>query len=101
MSDFKEIGAEWIILTPHYVIPDWMGLTSQRDIDDDPRPYVTGLRLFAEEHQLALADASRRYGRLWRQGIPYLTLMENNINHPNEFGHSLFADSLMELFSTT
>jgi hypothetical protein len=101
LSDFKEIGAEWIILTPHYVIPDWMGLTSQRDIDDDPRPYVTGLRLFAEEHQLALADASRRYGRLWRQGIPYLTLMENNINHPNEFGHSLFADSLMELFSTT
>jgi hypothetical protein len=27
-----------------------------------------------------------RYGRLWRQGIPYLTLMENNINHPNVFG---------------
>ena len=43
-------------------------------------------------------DASRRYGRLWRQGIPYLTLMENNINHPNEFGHTLFADSLIELF---
>jgi hypothetical protein len=39
-----------------------------------------------------------RYGRLWRQGIPYLTLMENNINHPNVFGHTLFADSLMALF---
>lgn len=98
MADFRAIGAEWIILTPHYVMPDWMGLTSQRDIDDDPRPYVAGLRLFAEKHQLALADASRRYGRLWRQGIPYLTLMENNINHPNEFGHTLFADSLIELF---
>ena len=24
--------------------------------------------------------------------------MENNINHPNEFGHTLFADSLMALF---
>jgi lysophospholipase L1-like esterase len=98
LADFRAIGAEWVILTPHYVIPEWMGLVRQRDIDDDPRPYVAGLRLFAEKHRLALADASRRYGRLWRQGIPYLTLMENNINHPNEFGHALFADSLMELF---
>jgi hypothetical protein len=43
-------------------------------------------------------DISGCSGRLWRQGIPYLTLMENNINHPNEFGHTLFADSLMALF---
>ena len=75
-----------------------MGLTKQRDIDNDPRPYVTGLRQFAEKYKVALGDASLRYGRLWRQGIPYLTLMENNINHPNEFGHTLFADSLMALF---
>ena len=59
---------------------------------------MAGLREFAEKHNVALGDASSRYGRLWRQGIPYLTLMENNINHPNEFGHSLFADSLMALF---
>lgn len=98
LADFHSIGAEWAILTPHYVFPPLMGLTRQRDIDNDPRPYVTGLRQFAEKHKVALADASLRYGRLWRQGIPYLTLMENGINHPNEFGHSLFADSLMALF---
>ena len=98
LEDFKKLGAEWIILTPHYVRPDWMGLTRQLDIDEDPRPYVKGLRLFADKHHVALADASLRYGRLWRQGIPYLTLMENNINHPNVFGHTLFADSLMALF---
>jgi hypothetical protein len=98
LADFQSIGAEWAILTPHYVIPEWMGLTKQRDIDNDPRPYVAGLRQFAEKHSVALGDASLRYGRLWRQGIPYLSLMENNINHPNEFGHTLFADSLMALF---
>lgn len=38
------IGAEWIILSPHYVRPDWMGLTKEREIDDDPRPYVKGDR---------------------------------------------------------
>jgi len=98
LADFNAIGAEWIILTPHYVRPDWMGLTQEREIDDDPRAYVKGLRQFTAKHQLALADASLRYGRLWRQGIPYSTLMLNSINHPDARGMSLFADGLMALF---
>ena len=97
-DDFRSIGAEWIILTPHYVRPDWMGLKQEHDIDEDPRPYTTGLRQFTAAHGIALADASRRYGRLWRQGIPYSTLMLNSINHPNAGGMSIFADSLMALF---
>lgn len=98
LADFEKISAEWIILTPHYVRPDWMGLTRERDIDNDPRPYVAGLREFAAKHPVALADASRRYGRLWRQGIPYSSLMLNSINHPDERGMKIFADSLMALF---
>jgi lysophospholipase L1-like esterase len=98
LADFQGIGAEWIILTPHYVRPDWMGLSREREVDDDPRPYVLGLREFAARNRTALADASRRYGRLWRQGIPYNTLMLNSINHPDERGMKLFADALMELF---
>ena len=99
LADFHEIGAEWIILTPHYVMPSWMGLSKEREIDDDPRPYVAILRKFADAHPVILADASRRYGRLWRQGIPYSTLMVNSINHPNAQGMTLFADALMELFA--
>ncbi len=98
LADFRKIGAEWIILTPHYIRPSWMGLSSQRNIDDDPRAYVKGVRLFAQKNQVAVAEGSLRYGRLWRQGIPYITLMENNINHPNVYGHTLFADSLMAVF---
>lgn len=98
LADFRDIGAEWVILTPHYVRPDWMGLSSERDCDEDPRPYVKGLRQFAAENPVALADASRRYGRLWRQGIPYSTLMLNAINHPDAQGMKLFADALMALF---
>ncbi len=97
LADFQSIGAEWIILTPHYVRPDWMGLNRERDIDDDPRPYVAGLREFAATHHVALADAAKRYGRLWRQGIPYTTLMLNSINHPDARGMKIFADALMEL----
>ncbi len=105
LADFRGIGAEWIVLTPHYVMPEWMGPgfaeKGQRDIDDDPRPYVAGLKAFVDRHRegVALADGSRRYGRLWRRGIPYQTLMENDINHPNPFGHGLFADALMEVFA--
>jgi lysophospholipase L1-like esterase len=98
LADFQAIGAEWIILTPHYVRPDWMGLTRERDIDHDPRPYVAGLRQFSAKHSVALADAALRYGRLWRQGIPYTTVMLNSINHPDARGMKLFADALMELF---
>jgi len=98
LNDFQTIGAEWVILTPHYVRPDWMNLNRERDVDDDPRPYVAGLRAFAKKHEVALADAARRYGRLWRQGIPYSTLMLNSINHPDARGMKIFADALMELF---
>ncbi len=98
LADFRAIGAEWIILTPHYVRPDWMELTREREIDNDPRPYVEGLRQFAAKHDVALADASLRWGRLWRQGVPYSTLLVNAINHPNAQGLRLFADALMALF---
>ena len=98
LEEFRSIGAEWIILTPHYTLPEWMGLTRMREIDDDPRAYVKGLRTFAAANNLALADASLRWGRLWRQGIPYMTLMLNAINHPDVRGMRIFADSLMALF---
>ena len=97
-SDFDAIGAGWIILGPHYVRPDWMGLTSERDTDVDPRPLVRGLRQFAEDTGTPFADTPELYGKLWRAGIPYNTLMTNNINHPNAFGMELFASALTQLF---
>ncbi|HAZ62031.1 MAG TPA: hypothetical protein DCZ72_00235 [Armatimonadetes bacterium] len=98
LNDFTAQNAEWIILTPHYVRGDWMGLDRESDIDDDPRPYVKGVREFGARHSVAIADTSLRWGRLWRQGIPYSTLLSNAINHPDPRGMKLFVDALMELF---
>jgi lysophospholipase L1-like esterase len=95
---FEEIGAEWIILTPHFVRPDWMGASTVR-VEADPRPYVAGLRQFTARHRVALADASLRWGHLWKEGIPYITLLSNSINHPDDRGHELFAQALLELFT--
>lgn len=98
LDDFRAIGAEWIILTPHYTRLDMMRFTSCRDTDEDPRPYVSFVRKFAEQKNVAVAEGSKRYGHLWREGIPYMVLLMNNINHPNGFGMGLFAEALMELF---
>jgi lysophospholipase L1-like esterase len=97
LKQFQEIGAEWVILTPHFVRPDWMGAASVR-VETDPRPYVAGLRQFAAKHKVALADASLHWGHLLKEGIPYTTLLSNSINHPDDRGHEIFAQSLMELF---
>jgi lysophospholipase L1-like esterase len=91
------IGAEVILIAPHLVRPDWMGMATMK-FDEDPRPYVKGLKRFAAAHRVALADVSQRWCRLWRQGIPYLTLEANWINHPDARGHELFAQALIDLF---
>ena len=56
---------------------------------------VAGLQLAIS---VALAVSALQTYRMWRQGIPYSTLMLNAINHPDARGMSLFADSLMALF---
>ena len=96
LADFQHIGAEWIILTPH--LNTFMGLSTERGFEECPQPYVPMVRRFAHEHDVALADATVRYVHLWRQGIPYSTLMINAVNHPDVRGMAIFADSLMELF---
>jgi len=98
LKAFRDVGSEWIIMTPHYVRPDWMGLKDCQNSDDDPRPFVQAVRKFAADNGVALADAARRWGHLWREGIPYSTLYVNDINHPIAAGMTIFADALMEVF---
>lgn len=90
-------GSEVLLISPHFVRPDWMGTTTLK-IDDDPRPYVKGLRQFALANRVALADTAKYWTRLWREGIPYITLEVNGINHPDDRGHDIFAQALLELF---
>jgi hypothetical protein len=92
----RAIGGEVIILTPHFVRADWMPAESMRT--HDVRPPVVYLREFAAQHRVALADASRRWEHLWIEGIPYITLEYNGINHPDDRGHRLFVEELQRLF---
>ncbi len=89
------IGAEWLLITPHFTHPLWMGIAS---CGAENRPYVHFLKDYAERYRLAVADASSRWAHLWKEGIPYLTLLHNSVNHPDDRGHRMFAEELWKCF---
>jgi lysophospholipase L1-like esterase len=94
-QNLERIGAEWIIITPHFTHPEWMGISMR---GGENRPYVHFLRTFAANHNVAIADASARWAHLWKEGIPYLTLLHNSVNHPDNRGHRIFAEELWKCF---
>ncbi len=97
VGQLQQNGSEVILITPHLVRPDWMKVDTMK-FDEDPRPYVRGLKQFAESHGIAVADASAEWCKLYRRGIPYITILANAINHPDVRGHELFARVLLNLF---
>ncbi|HUW62675.1 MAG TPA: GDSL-type esterase/lipase family protein [Candidatus Bathyarchaeia archaeon] len=97
LEKIRGAGAELVLITPHLVRPDWMNVPDTL-FQEDPRPYVKGLKQFAAANNVALADASARWCQLRQQGIPYQTLLANDINHPDQRGQKIFADTLMDLF---
>ena len=84
------------------------GAEAGPEVEEDPRPYVHALREFVRTSRegegqgqgqgLAIADAAKLWGQLWRQGVPWTTLLLNSINHPNRDGLRLFVDALLPLF---
>jgi lysophospholipase L1-like esterase len=92
----EPLGTEVILITPHFTMLKMMGFQSMHEAEK--RPYVLALRDFAIQHRVALADASARWEHLSREGLPYLTLLDNTINHPDDRGHRLFAEELWKCF---
>jgi len=95
-DQIRAAGAEVIIQTPHFTMLTMMGSKSLRD--PDPRRNCEGLRQIALEKNVGLSDAAKRWEHLWREGLPYITLLYNGINHPDDRGHKIFVDELMKFF---
>lgn len=89
ISRLRRAGAEVIVITPHYTWPEWMGNFESA---------LGALRRVAAEQGAGLADASARWAALRRVGLPYQTLLVNCINHPDDRGHRMFVEVLVELF---
>jgi lysophospholipase L1-like esterase len=95
-DELKKIGAEMILITPHFTSMEAMNSKSLRTTD--PRPYVQFLYEFAAQRNLGIADASGRWAHLWKEGIPYVTLLDNSFNHPDDQGHRFFAEEILKNF---
>lgn len=96
IAQARKIGAEFVIITPHYVMPSWMSKKHPRG--PETRPNCKALRALAAEEKVGLADAGRRWELLEYAGVPYEILLMNGINHPDDRGHAIFVDELMRLF---
>ena len=97
IDQIRAAGAEVILLTPHFVMPMWMP-GHKTGWEPETRPTVGFLREFAKEKGICLADTSKRWEHLSIEGIPYVTLEFNGINHPDDRGHQMFVDELMRPF---
>jgi lysophospholipase L1-like esterase/predicted GH43/DUF377 family glycosyl hydrolase len=97
IEQIRAAGAEIILLTPHFTMMDFMH--KQQPRGPETRPAVETLRQIAAEHHIGLADAARRWEHLDVEGIPYVTLLANGINHPEDRGHQFFVDELMTFFA--
>jgi len=83
------LGAELLLTTPILTMPAWLGRTGCHGGDD--RPYTAFLRADAAAHDIAVADVSAHWQHLADEGIPYISLLSNGINHPDDRGHALIA----------
>ncbi len=92
----RTIGAEFVIITPHFVMPSWMAKRYARGREN--REDCLALRQLAGDADVGLADAALRWELLEDAGVPYEILLMNGINHPDDRGHELFVDELMRLF---
>ncbi len=95
IAQARDIGAEFVILTPHYVMPSWMHKKHSRG--PETRANCRALRELAETERVGLADAALRWELLEYAGMPYEILLMNGINHPDDRGHALFVEELMRL----
>ncbi|MBI1323567.1 hypothetical protein GC170_10325 [bacterium] len=99
LDAFRRSGIDWIVMTPHFTHPAFMGFSPGTVGDADTRPYVAALKMFASNAKVPLADASAIWADLKRQGLPYTSLLSNGINHPGKTGLKIYAEALAMIFA--
>ncbi len=95
-EQIRAVGAEPLLITPHFVMPSWMDLPHPRG--KETRKAITILRDLCVEQKVGVADTSQRWEHLDQEGIPYITLLVNGINHPDDRGHEMFVRDLLSFF---
>lgn len=80
-----------VLVTPCEANPLWLHYSP------DMPAYVQALYELADTYGLAIADANRIWREELRAGKSPESLLRNNINHPNDYGHFLYYQAFLPL----
>ncbi len=93
-----ETKADIVLLTPNGDLPNTMfEALGQPAVEPTTRERVEAIRELASEEKVCLADNYLVWEEARKQGIPWVELLANGINHPSVEGHEVYAKVLMQL----
>ncbi|MDF2648090.1 MAG: hypothetical protein K0Q73_3895 [Paenibacillus sp.] len=87
----RHTQADIILITPCLPNPLWK--YASPNVTD----YADKLRELSSKYQVAVADLQRIWLDELAAGKTHESLLLNQVNHPNDYGHSLYAQSLTNL----
>ena len=94
--DLKQAGAEVVLCTPHLPAPQLMAAASWQAVA--AKPYIKFVRQTAASAQVALADVAARWNSLRREGLNPDFMLVDEVIHPNDRGHAIYAEELLKCF---
>jgi lysophospholipase L1-like esterase len=93
----KKTNTRVVLCTPHTAAPRMARAVDWDAIKD--KPYLAVLHELGRNNpEVALADVFGRWDHLSKEGIRPEMLLVNGLNHPNNYGHSLYVEELMRCF---
>lgn len=87
-----QTGADIVLVTPCLPNPKWIFASG------NVREYADALRRIAKECGYAIADAQAEWENVLSSGVSHESLLLNNVNHPNDFGHAIYYRAFEQLF---
>jgi len=86
--------ADVILITPCLPNPKWIFASS--NVTD----YADAIRRIGREANIPVADVQRIWMQELAAGKSHESLLLNNLNHPNDYGHGLYFSALLPFLTT-
>ncbi|HSI86051.1 MAG: SGNH/GDSL hydrolase family protein, partial [Candidatus Methylacidiphilales bacterium] len=94
MDKSMTAGADFLFVIPFPLIP-WLGDNQAERLETEMIP---AMRRAASNHGATLIDVNTEYRNLNSRGIPWWSQSHNWHNHPGDFGHQLYAETVLRAF---
>ncbi|MDR3615367.1 MAG: SGNH/GDSL hydrolase family protein [Candidatus Obscuribacterales bacterium] len=86
-------GTEIIVCLPHLPSPLFYGQSWQNIAD---KPFYHVIPALARRNNCAVADIAYRWLHVGEEGLQPIDLLADQANHPNDYGHRIYAQELIK-----